>query len=82
MRKILMSLSLVSLTVLVGTACKKEYTCACTFSYQVDGQTVHDSGVYIEEYSSKSQANESCQDWEEIYLNQGATSSECVSSVN
>ncbi len=82
MKKSIVRLPLVLLAFLALTACKKEYTCSCSFSYQVDGQTVNDTGTYINEYSSKSQAKESCQDWEETYINTGASSADCVSSAN
>lgn len=81
MRNIFPSLSILLLFVTL-TACKKEYTCACTFSYLVNGQTVTEEGTYIDEYNSKTRANEACQDWEDTYINSGATASSCVSTVN
>lgn len=81
MQKIIVSASLVLLVLLIGTACKKTYTCSCTFSYQVDGQTVTENASSIDEFRSKSQASESCHDREHDYLNSGASGAECISVV-
>lgn len=77
-----LNLSLVLLALLALTACKKEYTCTCSFSYQANGQTVYDTGTYIDEYRTKSNAIQYCDEHEESYLNTGASSVDCVSSVN
>ena len=81
MHKTVLILPLVLLAFLGLTACNKTYTCDCTFSYQVDGQTVTENATSVDEFRSKSQASESCQDRAEDYLNTGASAAECVSSV-
>ena len=82
MKKSILRIPLVLLALLALTACKKDYTCTCNFSYLVDGQTVNETGTHISDFSSKSQAKEFCADWEETYINTGASSADCVSSAN
>ena len=82
MLKSIYRLSIVLLALFTCAACEKGYTCACTFTYQVGGQTISDDALSVEEFRSKSQAKEFCDDREEDYLTTGASAANCVSSVN
>lgn len=62
-------------------ACKKEYTCSCSFSYLVNNQPVTETASFDIKYRSSAEATEACDDRRDDYLLNGANTVTCVSTV-